>query len=231
MESLEMLANNLANAATGGYKSDQEFYSLYLAPEAADSWGYQPPATAPVIERQWTDFSQGLLRETGNPLDVALSGRGFLAVDGPSGPLYSRNGNLRLSTSGQLVTAEGYPLRTVEQRPIQARADRPLDFGSDGSVRQDGQVLGRLELADFADPSLLVKVGHSYFRAQDPNAAPRPASGVEVHQRNLESSNVGTAGAAVRLVSVMRQFEMLQKAISLGGEMNRRAIEEVARVG
>src|SRR5689334_21559633 len=102
MESLEMLANNVANASSGGYKSDREFYSLYVAPEAAVA---EPQATMPVIERPWTDFSQGLLSSTGNPLDLALTGKGFFSVDGPSGPLYTRNGSFRLAADGKLTTA------------------------------------------------------------------------------------------------------------------------------
>ena len=91
MESLELLANNVANASTGGYKADREFYGLYVAPEAQDG----SAATMPVIERPWIDHSQGPLHATGNPLDVALSGKGFFSVNGPSGPLYTRNGNFR----------------------------------------------------------------------------------------------------------------------------------------
>src|ERR1041385_5684143 len=90
MESLELLANNVANATTGGYKADREFFSLYLAPDAQDS---EPPTTMPVIERPWIDLSQGVLQSTGNSLDVALSGTGFFSVAGPAGPLYTRNGS------------------------------------------------------------------------------------------------------------------------------------------
>jgi flagellar hook-basal body protein len=105
MESLDMLANNVANAGTGGYKADREFYSLYVSPEAADA---DPAATMPVIERTWVDHSQGTLHATGNPLDLALSGKGFFAVNGPGGPLYTRNGNFRLAPDGRLTTSEGY---------------------------------------------------------------------------------------------------------------------------
>ncbi|HET9319988.1 MAG TPA: flagellar hook-basal body complex protein, partial [Bryobacteraceae bacterium] len=75
METLDMLANNLANSTTGGFKLDREFYSLYVSSEAQAS--SPDPTTVPVIEKQWTDFSQGLLVNTGNNLDVALSGKGF----------------------------------------------------------------------------------------------------------------------------------------------------------
>src|ERR1043165_9763334 len=108
MESLDLLANNVANASTGGYKADREFYSLYVGPEAADSGS---SSTMPVIERPWTDHSQGNVYTTGNPLDVAISGKGFFAVNGPSGPLYTRNGSFRLAPDGRLTTPEGYAVR------------------------------------------------------------------------------------------------------------------------
>ena len=81
------------------------------------------------------------------------------------------------------------------------------------------------------DTSGLAKQGNNYFRAADPAVAPTAASGVDVQQGKLEGSNVGSAESAVRLVNVMRQFEMLHKAISIGVEMNKKAMEEVARVG
>src|ERR1044072_8466847 len=83
MESLELLANNIANASTGGYKADRELYSLYAAPEAA---AQDEVSVMPVIDTHWTDYSQGELRVTENPLDLALTGRGFFAVNGPTGP-------------------------------------------------------------------------------------------------------------------------------------------------
>jgi flagellar basal body rod protein FlgG len=228
LESLDMLANNLANSGTGGYKLDREFYSLYTAPEAAVT---EFPVTAPVVERQWTDFSQGALSPTGNPHDLALSGKGFFAVDGPSGPLYTRQGRFRVSLAGRLVSAEGYPVRMANGRKVQLEPDKALEIAEDGAVRQDGQVLGQLDLVDFGNPSVLGKRGNSYFFNVDPKVSPVPPSGLEVWQGKLENSNVSAAESAVRLINVLRQFETLQKAISLGAEMNRKAIEEVARVG
>lgn len=228
MESLEMLANNVANATTGGYKSDREFYSLYVAPEA----GYNDPlATMPLIERPWTDFSQGSLRATGNPLDVALSGKGFFSVNGPSGPLYTRNGNFRVAANGTLVAADGYAVRGTGGAVLSVGSASPLEISNDGTVRQDGQVIGQLEIADFTSTAGLVKQGSNYFRSPSPPARPTAPPDTAVEQGHLEDSNSGSAEAAVRLIGVMRQFEMLQKAVGLGAEMNRHAIEEVARVG
>ena len=226
MQSLDMLANNLANTETGGYKTDREFYNLYVSAEAggADNGS---AATLPVVERPWTDFSQGALRATGSPSDLAISGKGFFAVDGPSGSLFTRNGNFKVTPTGSLVTMEGYAVRTVSGRDLNIQPSEALEVAPDGTVLQNGQTLGSLEIADFDDTSALVKQGTSYFQSA---AAPQPASGAQVEQGKLEGSNVGAAESAVRLVSVMRQFEMLQKAATLGSQMNREAVEEVARV-
>jgi len=231
MESLDMLANNLANAATSGYKGDREFYSLYVSSEARPPLSPPGPvATLPLIERQWTDFSQGTLVATGNPLDLAISGRGFFSVNGPGGPLYTRNGSFQLSASGVLTSLEGYTARLVGGGTLQTASSSPLEVSRDGVVRQDGAVLGQLEIIDFQELSSLSKQGANYF-ASRAGATPAAASGFELRQGRLESSNVASAEGAVRLVNVIRQFEMLQKAITLGADMNRRAVEEVARVG
>jgi flagellar basal-body rod protein FlgF len=224
MESLDLLANNLANASTNGFKNDSEFYTLFSS-EAASSG-----ARLPMIKNQWTDFSQGLVQPTNEPLDFALSGRGFFAVQGPSGPLYTRNGNFRLSRAGVLENSEGYAVRAVDGKPLQSQSPEPFDVSADGTVRQGGQVVGQIELVDFSDSAVLVKQGNNYFRNADPKIKARPALSVEVQQGRIENSNVSTADSAVRLVTVMRQFEMLQKAVTLAGEMDRKSVEEVARV-
>jgi len=229
METLDMLANNLANSTTGGFKLDREFYSLYVSSEAQAS--SPDPTTVPVIEKQWTDFSQGLLVNTGNNLDVALSGKGFFTATAPSGPLYTRNGSFRLSPAGVLMTAEGYPLVTPEGKKIQAPSSSPLEVTPDGEVLQDGQSLGKLHLVDFPENTAIVKQGNNYFHLADSRIKATPVTTARVEQGKIENSNVSPAETAVRLVSVMRQFEMLQKAVSLGSDMNRRAVEEVAKVG
>lgn len=222
-----MLANNVANAATGGYKSDREFYSLYVAQEA-DS---MPTSTMPVIERPWTDFSPGLLNSTGNPLDVALSGNGFFAVNGPGGPLYTRNGSFRLAKDGHLTTADGYAVRDTGGNSLTLQGSGPIRIAPDGTVTQDGAAVGQLQIADFTSTAGLIKRGSNYFQAADASVIPSAAQGTSVEQGQLEASNAGSAESAVRLISVMRQFEMLQKAVSLGVEMNKQAIEQVAKVG
>lgn len=224
METLDLLSNNLANATSPGFKSDREFYGVYRAAEAENS-----DAVMPTLDRHWTDFSQGTLQPSGSPLDVALSGPGFFSVQGPSGPLYTRNGNFRLSRTGQLTTVEGYPVRAKNGQTLQLASGRTAEISADGTVRQDGRIIGQLEVVDFTSSAALSKQGNTYFQNDNQRNPPKQAAAA-VEQGKLESANVGSAESAVRLVHVMRQFEMLQKAVGLSGEMNRRAIEEVARV-
>jgi flagellar basal body rod protein FlgG len=227
MESLDLLANNIANASTGGYKADREFYSLYIAPEAGED---DSAAAMPVIERQWIDLSQGSVHVTGNPLDLALDGSGFFTVQGPNGPLYTRNGSFHMAPDGRLTAPDGYPAQSVAGTSLTVSASGPVEIAGDGTLRQAGADIGQLAIVDFADPAALVKQGGNYFVAA-PSAKFAVPSGTSVEQGQLEDSNAGTAEGAVRLVAVMRQFEMMQKAVLIGNDMSKQAIEQVAKVG
>ena len=227
MEALDVLGNNIANAATDGYKGDRELYNLHFGQATRH---LQSSVSLPVIEGQWTDFSQGLLQTTDNPLDLALRGEGFFAVNGPSGPLYTRSGSFRLSKDGTVETPDGYTVRLAgNDKPLKVEGEEPIEISTKGEVRQAGQILGRLEVVQFDDPTVLSKQGGTMFQAA---AGTKPvASATEVLQGKVEASNVSSAESAVRIVSVMRQFEMLQKAISLASDMDRQVINEVAKVG
>jgi flagellar basal body rod protein FlgG len=230
MESLDLLANNLANSATAGYKRDQEFYGVFTSDDA-DSGGDAPNTTLPTVQRQWTDFSPGVIQTTGNPMDVAISGNGFFAVDGPNGPLYTRNGSLQVLPSGSLGTVGGYALRSAGGGAIQVSSSKPIEISTDGSVRQEGRTLGQIGVVTFKSTDSLKKAAGACFINSDAKNPPVPASNVEVQQGKLEGSNVPVAEAAMRLVGVMRQFEMLQKAVGVGSDMDTKTIQEVARVG
>ena len=137
LDSLDMLANNIANASTAGYKVDREFYSLYRDAEAEDGM------LSPVIEKPWTDFSQGTLQVTGRPLDLALNGKGFFAVNSPSGTLYTRNGSFQVAPSGDVVTAEGYTVRLEGGSVLRSTSNTPMEVAPDGTVKQGGVALGQ----------------------------------------------------------------------------------------
>ena len=231
MESLDLLANNLANAATSGFKSDREFYGVYSSLDSDDGSGGGPSSSMPVIERQWTDFSAGELQVTGSPMDVALSGAGFFVVKGPSGPLYTRNGNLRILASGELATADGYPLATRGGGTIHVASNAPITIAANGTVSQDKLPIGQLQVVDFKSTLSLSKQGRTCFINTDPKNQPVTPAAVDVEQGKIEGSNVPVAQSAMRLVGVMRQFEMLQKAVGVSNDMDTKTIQEVARVG
>ncbi|MEQ1945886.1 MAG: flagellar hook basal-body protein [Bryobacteraceae bacterium] len=221
MESLDMLANNIANANTSGFKADREFYNLYQD-------------GLPVIEGKWTDLSQGTITPTGNPLDLALSGAGFFAINGASGVEYTRNGNFVISKANQLATTDGFTLRNTRDqgRPITVNPALPVLVDPRGVVSQGGQEVGQIEISSIPSAAgSLAKLGNSYFSLSkgtpDP---PAPTANAEIIQGSLERSNVSPSDSAIRLVSVMRQFEMLERALRIGSDMNKQAIQEVARV-
>jgi flagellar basal body rod protein FlgG len=229
MEELDILANNLANTSSGGYKADQEMYSLYSSADASGS-DDSAPETLPWIKSTWVDFSQGTTLPTGNPFDIALVGKGFLSVRGSSGTLYTRNGNLRVTSKGDLVAAEDRAVLDVKGNPVKIDPSRPYQIDSTGTLTQDGNTVAQLSVVEFSNPAGLVKAGQSYFQTTGTGIVAVPAVATEVHQGQVEESNAGPAESAVRLVSVMRQFEMLQKAITLSAEMDKQAISEVAKV-
>ena len=227
LESLDLVANNLANLSTGGYKADREFYSLYASPEAIDSG---QGVTMPVIERPWIDLAQGSMIPTGNTLDVALSGKGFFTVQSPGGPLYTRNGSLHLAADGTLSTADGYPLSGVGGTVLRFQTTGKIEVGRDGTVSQGGQVVGQLQVVDFPGAVGLAKQGNNYFRSAGAAPAAPADAATTVEQGMLEASNTSPAESAVRMISIMRQFEMMQKAAVTALEMNQQAIEQVAKV-
>ena len=229
LDALDMLANNLANAGSSGFKADREFYGSYLSPRLA---GETDPIVGetPMTERHWTDFGQGSITPTGNATDLALFGSGFFTVAGPHGTLYTRSGGFHLDTKGTLVTNEGYPVRLAGNQTLTVEGPVPIDVGKDGTISQGGAVLGQLQLADFAEPRKLNKLGSTYFEAPSPKDGPDKLCTAEVQQGKTEQSNSAPAESAARMVTILRNFEMLQHAIKLGTEMNRHAVEEVARV-
>jgi flagellar basal-body rod protein FlgF len=227
MQSLDLVANNLANSSTSGYKTDGEFYTLFSSEAAGED--ASGPSSVPMIQRQWTDFAQGLLEPTNNPLDFGLSGKGFFVVQGPSGPLYTRNGNFRFSTGGALVTSEGYPLLQQNGQPFHANTAQPVQVSRDGEITQNNNSIGTVKIAEFQNPAGLTKFGSNYF-SNTTGQDPVDATGAQIYQGKIETSNVSASHGAVRIVGLSRQFEMMQKAVTISNEMGKKAIEEVAKV-
>jgi flagellar basal body rod protein FlgG len=231
LESLDILANNLANSNTSGYKADHEAYQLYFGAGSTDDWGDNQltASSMPALGRDWIDMSQGTLIDTGNMSDVALSGAGFFAIQTAGGILYTRTGSFRVSKRGQLTTREGFAVLGIGGQPIALDPALPWTVSPNGAVTQGGAAVGTLQVVTTSSPGALVKHGGTYF-ALEPGNTMSIVTDPNLLQGKVEGSNVPAPQAAVKLVGVMRQFEMLQKAVRMAGDMDKQAIEQVARV-
>jgi flagellar basal-body rod protein FlgF len=228
-EALDLVANNLANTNTSGYRGQEPtFRSLLVSMRAASTHPFnQAINNFNVLGGSRLDLNPGNLQATGNPLDLAVEGIGFFAVQTPGGTMYTRDGSFQVSVRGQLVTAQG-DLVLGEQGPITMPGGE-VAISSDGTLSVRGAVAGKLQLVEFSQPGALVPAGSSYYAA--PEGGARPAATAAVRQGMLEASNVNPLGAAVNLIAVQRHAEMLQRALSLfHSDFNRIAASDLPRV-
>ena len=216
----DQLAHDLANASTTGYKADRSsqrsFGELLLANrstgETVGNLGLG--AEVDVIR---TDLTQAPLRETGEPLDIALAGSGFLAVRSTEGVRYTRAGQLALDARGTLTTATGLPVLDERGQPIVIRGGSPA-IAPDGTITVDGRAVARLGVVELRDP---IKVGDTLFTG---TAAGRPAE-TTVKQGFLEGSGVNPAEAMVEMMTSMRAYESVQRVIRTIDETLQRGIQ------
>src|SRR3954454_923840 len=131
---LDVVANNIANINTTGYKSDSSVFHEFLMPGVRASGGAGRQVSFVHDRATWTVFNQGPVQQTGNPLDVAISGNAFLAIQTPRGERYTRNGALQINNAGELVTSEGHKV-IGENGPIVLQAnDRAISISTDGTI-------------------------------------------------------------------------------------------------
>jgi flagellar basal-body rod protein FlgF/flagellar basal-body rod protein FlgG len=226
-QQLDLAANNLANVNTSGFRGERVSFqtrvmnaSPEVASRAVNSFG--------VLGMTHTDFSQGPLLSTGNPLDVAMEGAGFFTVQTPNGVQYTRNGSFHLSSSGALVTQEGYSVLGDNGAPIILPSGK-VEISSAGVISVDGAVASQLGLADLDADVPLTALGNAYFSA--PSAAAKAATAASVRQGSLESSNVSPIAGATGLIEIQRNAEMMQRALTvLHNEFNRIAAEDLPKV-
>jgi flagellar basal-body rod protein FlgF/flagellar basal-body rod protein FlgG len=228
-QALEVAAHNLANLNTAGFRGQQTaFQSLIaLARPATASLLNQTTNNYGVLEGTHLDLSAGNLESTGNPLDLGIQGDGFFTIQTSRGTRYTRNGNFRVSPSGQLVTGNG-DLVLGETGAIRVPAGA-VSISADGTLSVKGAVAGRVRLTEFSPGTPLTSEGQILLAA--PAGSERPARHTSVLQGAIESSNVNAVGATVALIGVQRQAEMMQRALSLFySEFNRIATGDLPRI-
>jgi flagellar basal-body rod protein FlgG len=214
----EVLANNLANISTAGFKRDD----LILAPPGTDAGALagngvnvSPALRQPVA--QFTDFSPGPVRETGRALDAALTGPGFFVVDTPAGQRYTRNGGFTRSVEGYLATADGARVLGTKG-PIVIRSAVGVTVGPEGDVQEDGRVIDTLRVVDFPSPYRLLKEGNGLFVAA--GAEPTIVRAPQVVGGALEASNVNSVETMVSMIDLLRKYEAAQRSVQSLDEAN-----------
>lgn len=209
MQQLDCVAHNVANVGTAGFKkrvmSFQQEYDKHL--DAID--GKRNLKSNPIQTEQTMDFSQGGLLETRQPLDLALDGQGFLELQTPEGPLYTRNGCIQINLLRQLVDLNGY-IVAGENGPIvlpTAVNESDLQIATDGTISAGGGEIGKLRLVDFGDQeNQLVPAGMGVFAAPD-GVNSTPAENLTVHQGYQEQSNVRMVEEMVNMMTLSRLYE------------------------
>ncbi len=213
-QTLELIANNVANINTVGYRGEQPmFRSLLMSSTAGQS---EPLNRAinnfNVLESSHLDLSPGNLEPTGNLLDLAMEGNGFFAVQGKNGVVYTRNGNFQVSSKGELTTTSNEVVLGDQGTPLIVPGG-PLSISSDGTISINGALVGKLRIVEFVPGSNPMPVGSGRYSAATTSVVPSPDS--SVRQGMLESSNVSAVAAVTDLIAVQRHAEMLERAMSL----------------
>lgn len=215
---MDVVANNLANASTTGFKRDTVAFDEAMLRELAmgvGQIGSGPSAPPPV-----TVFEPGVVEVTGNPLDVAIaSERGLFAVQTPGGVRYTRAGAFAISEQRELVTSSGEPVLDKQGRRISLPLG-PLSVSSDGTIFADGKSVAQIGLFDSA---AFRKVGGNLYEAD----APVQVVAANLRSGALEGSNVNAVEAMVQMISIGRSFELAQKSIQSQDEQSQKLIQSM----
>jgi flagellar basal-body rod protein FlgF len=208
-----IIAHNLANVSTAGYKRQCSTFAKHLM---AQGLGENMDTGGEAELNTTFDFSQGSVAETGRSLDFALCGKGFFVIETPEGPLYTRNGMFRLNQNGQIVDSAG-KIVAGEAGPITislSDGSSQISVSGDGSVSAGGSEVGKFKLVDFKDnEGKLTAVGLNCFEAPK-DVIPEPAANVIVKQGFQESSNVQLAEELVDMIMVSRLYEANTKFLA-----------------
>jgi flagellar basal-body rod protein FlgF len=235
-QALDTAANNLANAGTAGFRAQRDYFSGVLAggidqdPETASQVGQSVNGFG-VLGGNRLDLGQGEIKATGNPLDLALEGQGFFAIQTSRGVRYTRDGAFSRSPTGVLQTLQGEPVLDANQKPITIPTGT-IYVAPDGSISVStaggSVIVGRVGAFDFPEKSVLTAEGSNRFSAS--GAKPIPAN-ASVEQGSVEGANEDAVHGTMQLVLVQRQAEMMQKALSVfNNDFDKIASEDLPRV-
>lgn len=223
---MDVVANNLANLNTTGFKGEKILFEQYLMPVAEDRDFTYPDQPLHYVQDWATvhDMANGPISLTGNPLDVALNGEGFLTVMTPAGERYTRNGSLQINSQGTLVDYGGNPV-LADGREVQFdESDIDISISPEGVISTNNGLKGRLQVVEFASPETLTRHGDNLYAG---GGAAQAAVNTRVTQGAIERSNVSGVTQMTEMIRVSRAYESLANTMQNQDEMRRTAIQRL----
>lgn len=230
----DVIANNVANVNTVGYKKDEmistEFEAMLLK---RINDGQETPEVGALGRGAWVDEiatirEQGALKQTGNTYDLSIQGEGYFVIETAQGERYTRNGSFIRSSAGELVAMDGSRVLSANGRPINIPDGGNITVGAQGQISIDNQEVATLGFVDFDDQRALLKIGDNLFSPQA-GQTPVAATGT-IEQGSLEASNVNTVAEMVKLINAYRTYESNSKALVTQDNLLDKAVNEVGRV-
>ena len=229
LRSTQVLANNLANADTPGFRAERAVFAAFLQPRASGAAASPGDGGAAyAIDRAtWRDTAGGAISITGNPFDLALKGDGFFAVETPRGERYTRAGRFALAGDGKLTDGEGNAVLDARGTPIVLGPnDTRVEVRGDGSVHSENGPVGQLRVVRFEDPQKLRAEGSRLYASDEPGL---PAERPGVVQGAVEGSNVQPVMEITTLTAQMREFQFATQFVEREGERLSSAVERILR--
>jgi len=233
---LDVIANNVANVNTAGFKADASLFEEYLMSGAHEDNFVGGDRRVSYVQDRGTyrDLSQGAAEQTKNPLDVAIDGGGYLVVQTAGGERYTRDGGLQLNGQGQLVTAAGNPVLGTSGPIVFQPTDHDINVAEDGTItvlegngRADA-LRGKLRLVSFADAQKILKEGSNLYSAGEGAAQADTKS--MVRQGFIEKSNVSAVGEMSRMIEVTRAYTQISTMLQQESDLHKTAIEKLSEV-
>ena len=234
---MDVVANNVANVNTNGFKADKSLFQEFLKSGAHEDNFVGSDRAVSYVQDSGTykDLSAGPTEQTKNPLDVAIDGGGFLVVQTAAGERYTRDGGLNINSQGQLVTAAGDPVLGGSGPIVFQPTDHDISIAADGNitvvegVNHIDSVRGKLRMVSFADAQKLLKEGSNLY-APGEGAAAQPDTASKVRQGFIEKSNVNSVTEMSRMIEVTRTYTQIATMLQQQSDLHKSAIEKLADV-
>lgn len=222
---MDVVANNMANLNTGGFKAQSILFGESVSPVARD-YDFTGPGQELSFVEDWAtmiDMAPGAIVQTGNPLDVALEGEGFFAVETPAGERWTRSGAFQVNSSGMLVDVSGNPVLGEGGQITFDATESQITIAADGTVMTENGSKGRLRIVEFDDPRVLSREGDNLLSGGEP----LPPTDTRVLQGAIERSNVSGVTEMAEMIRVSRAYQSLASIMQRQDELRRSAIQRL----